>query len=107
MGINRPLPLWKRGLGGFSEFLWVKITMSQNNLIDDYLRIVTAVRYHLEDEKELGVMELPAPKLSKADDDRESVQAVVYNSMDDIRAAVERCRGFSPEPAGLPVVPGA
>jgi len=82
--------------------------MSQSDLIGEYLRVVAAVKFHVEEQIELGFLELPCEggrfqsvgtRLKSARPglyrDGELAPSVVYESMEDIRIAVENCRACS------------
>ncbi len=62
--------------------------MSQSNIIDEYLRIVASVRDYVEEQIELGFLSAPA---SESNGDT-AASAAAYESMEDIRAAVESCQ---------------
>jgi DNA polymerase len=67
--------------------------MSQSNIVDEYLRIVSSIRSHVAEQIELGFLSTPASEASN--EDKASSAAAVYNSMDDIRSAVESCQKCS------------
>ena len=66
--------------------------MSQNNLIDEYLRLVTAIKAHVEEQIDLGFLESPASEQAESDGMDESASLTIYESMEDIRLAVESCQ---------------
>ncbi|MFC1715225.1 uracil-DNA glycosylase family protein, partial [Candidatus Poribacteria bacterium] len=63
--------------------------MSQNNIVDEYLKIIASVRSHVEEQIELGFLSAPASEANSAD---AATLAGVYESMEGIRAAVESCQ---------------
>lgn len=63
--------------------------MSQNNMIDEYLRMVASVKSHVAEQIELGFLSAPS---SGPHGENAAASAVVYESMEDIRAAVEGCQ---------------
>ena len=65
--------------------------MPQNNLIDEYLRIVTSVRSYVEEQMHLGIGATPASEKAGSHD-KDPVSLAVYESMDEIRTAVEGCQ---------------
>ena len=70
---------------------------SQNDLINEYLNLVSAVKSHVEEQIELGFRDLPLPEGSRNSKDGSSSGQLdaltAYKSMDDLRAAVESCQG--------------
>lgn len=62
----------------------------QTDLTTEYLRLISAIRCHVEERIELGFPDLPVS--GKPGNRRGSDSPVVYESMEDIRAAVENCR---------------
>jgi uracil-DNA glycosylase family 4 len=66
--------------------------MLQNSLIDEYLKIVTSLRSHVEEQIELGVLGTPASERPESDAEAGAASLVAYGSMEDIRLAVERCQ---------------
>ena len=66
--------------------------MSQNNIIDEYLRVIASVKSHVEEQMALGFLSTPA---SESNDEEGGASAVVYESMEDIRIAVESCQKCS------------
>lgn len=66
--------------------------MSQNNIIDEYLRIIASVKSHVEEQMALGFSSTPA---SEPDDGGAAASAAAYESMEDIRIAVESCQKCS------------
>lgn len=66
--------------------------MSQNNIIDEYLRIIASVKSHVEEQMNLGFSSTPA---SEPQDGNAAASAAAYESMEDIRIAVESCQKCS------------
>jgi len=64
----------------------------QSDIVDEYLRIVSTVKSYVEDQVEMGFSEAPASKQSGANGKSDSASSVLYESMEDIRAAVENCQ---------------
>ncbi len=62
----------------------------QTDLMAEYLRLISAIKCHVEERIELGFLDLPVS--GKSGKDREPVSSLVYASMEDIRAAIENCR---------------
>jgi uracil-DNA glycosylase family 4 len=62
----------------------------QTDLIAEYLGLVSAIKYHVEERIELGFSDLPVS--GKSGKHKGSDPSVVYESMEDIRAAIENCR---------------
>lgn len=63
----------------------------QSDIVDEYLRIVSTVKSYVEDQMEMGFSEAPASKKS-GNHGAGGSASVVYESMEDIRAAVENCQ---------------
>jgi len=64
--------------------------MSQNNIINEYLRVIASVKSHVEEQMNLGFSSTPASEPQDG-----AASAVVYESMEDIRIAVESCQKCS------------
>lgn len=64
----------------------------QSDIIDEYLRIVSTVKSYVEDQVEMGFSEAPASKQSGANGESDSASSALYESMEDIRNAVESCQ---------------
>ena len=64
----------------------------QSDIVDEYLRIVSTVKSYVEDQVEMGFSEAPASKKSGANGESDSASSALYESMEDIRAAVESCQ---------------
>jgi DNA polymerase len=85
--------------------------MSQNNLvsdhsssdtlIDEYLKIVDALKFHVEEQIELGFLESPRTHSSSP------VAHHAFSNMEDIRIAVEKCQSCSLHESRTNVVFGA
>ena len=54
------------------------------------MRLISAIKCHVEERIELGFLDLPVS--GKSGKDREPVSSLVYASMEGIRAAIENCR---------------
>ena len=70
--------------------------MSKNTLLEEYTEILASVKAYVEDQLELGFTEIPIASQSKATtnsllDLTESGVITTYNSIDDIRKAVQEC----------------
>ena len=57
----------------------------QYNLIDEYLKVVAAVKFYVEEQVQLGVLE------SLCTERAEPSSPAVYESMEDIKVAVQNC----------------
>jgi DNA polymerase len=71
--------------------------MPKNVMIKEYAEILASVRSYVEDQLELGFSEEPITNQNQASTDSlfnlaESGGIKTYNSMDDIRKAVQECR---------------
>ena len=80
------------------------IAMLQNNpvtLIDEYLKIVAALKFHVEEQMELGFVESPRTL------DPSTAAAYSFSSMGDVRIAVENCRACPLHESRTNVVFGA
>ncbi len=64
----------------------------QSDIVDEYLRIVSTVKSYVEDQVEMGFSEAPASKQSGANGESDSASSALYESMGDIRNAVESCQ---------------
>jgi len=64
----------------------------QSDIVDEYLRIVSTVKSYVEDQVEMGFSEAPASKQSGANGESDSASSALYESMEDIRNAVENCQ---------------
>lgn len=64
----------------------------QSDIVDEYLRIVSTVKSYVEDQVEMGFSEAPASKQSGANGESDSASSALYESMEDIRNAVESCQ---------------
>lgn len=62
----------------------------QTDLIAEYLELVSAIKCHVEERIELGFSDLPVS--GKSGKHKGPDSPVVYESMEDIRAATENCR---------------
>ena len=84
--------------------------MSQSNLIDEYLELVSALKFHVEEQIELGFLELPLSEPSRLHGEGETSGGsapAVYETMKDIRRAVENCSACSLHASRTNVVFGA
>jgi len=68
----------------------------KDTLLNEYIDILTSVKSHVEDELELGFNEMPSSEQIKMSADslfslEGQGREIVYNTMDDIRKAVEEC----------------
>jgi len=80
------------------------IAMLQNNpvtLIDEYLKVVAALKFHVEEQMELGFVESPRTLHASP------TTGCSFSSMEDIRTAVENCRACSLHESRTNVVFGA
>lgn len=75
--------------------------MLQSSLIDEYLKIVAAVKFHVEEQIELGFLELPQTHHGSR------VTGHGFSGMEDIRIAVENCRSCPLHASRTKVVFGA
>ena len=71
--------------------------MAKNTLLDEYIIVLDSVRSYVEDQLELGFSEFPSDEQDKESSDSlfdmtESRTKVNFNTMDDIRKAVEACQ---------------
>jgi uracil-DNA glycosylase family 4 len=62
----------------------------QTDPIAEYLRLVSAIKCHVEERIELGFSDLPVS--GKSGKHKEPDSPMVYESMEDIRIAIEKCR---------------
>lgn len=73
--------------------------ISHNDLIDEYLKVIFSIKSHVEEQMELGFLDSPLSKRSgshkKANLADETTPLAVYESMEDIRTAVENCQACS------------
>lgn len=74
--------------------------MLQNNLIGEYLKIIADLKLYVEEQRELGFLELPSvgsrraatpPQMSATGSLAAGVLPTAYKSLEDIRVAVEKC----------------
>ena len=68
--------------------------MEKNDLLNDYIKIVSSVKSLIEEQEELGFVEMPAPKTSDASGARaaRTLPPGAYNSMSELKMAVEKCQ---------------
>jgi uracil-DNA glycosylase family 4 len=71
--------------------------MAENNLLDEYINILTSVKSYVEDEIESGFNEVSSTDQIKMPTNSLSNSAgqqseMAFNTMDDIRKAVEECQ---------------
>ncbi len=62
----------------------------QTDPIAEYLRLISAIKSHVVERIELGFLDMPVS--GKSVKHKESDSPVVYETMEDIRTAVENCR---------------
>ena len=62
----------------------------QTDLIAEYLRLISIIKCHVEERIELGFPDLPVS--GKPGNHKGPDSPVVYESMEDIRVAIENCR---------------
>ncbi len=66
--------------------------MSQFNLVQEYLKIVTSLREHVEEQMDLGFYGIPSSEPSEVTGEGGDGSPVEYGSIGDIRSAVQSCR---------------
>lgn len=81
--------------------------MLQDNTVDEYLAVIAALKSHVEEQMELGFLEVPSSRKSRPQGEREADPMVMYESMEDLRAAVENCRACPLHESRTNVVFGA
>ena len=81
--------------------------MSQNSLVDEYLRLVASVKSHVEEQIALGIRATPVSESSEAHGEDGPAAPIAYGSMEKIRAAVESCQSCPLHETRTNTVPGA
>ena len=81
--------------------------MLQNSIIDEYLRLVASVKSHVEEQIGLGIRATPASESSGTHGEDGPASPIVYESMEEIRAAVESCQACPLHETRTNTVPGA
>ncbi len=81
--------------------------MLQNSLVDEYLRLVASVKSHVEEQIALGIRATPVSESSGAGDEDGPAAPIAYESMEEIRAAVESCQACPLHETRTNTVPGA
>ena len=81
--------------------------MLQNSLIDEYLRLVASVKSHVEEQIALGIRATPVSESSEVHGEDGPAVSIVYESMEEIRAAVESCQACPLHETRTNTVPGA